>query len=192
MELFGGNELEQTAMEIAGCLNYSSSPWESEKADVYERQIYFRSKQISHYRGEVTSTQQKSRLSENDGWVVEEVMTFHGIPLSDYFNVRNANRSKSSLNYRKVLYPFLVCFSHFVFLLNLWPFIVLSTFQVRLKYHIEDDPKGMGCNVQAYLGIAWLKCTKQKKRFTKNIFSNMQERLKVMFSIVEKEYASAK
>ncbi|KAK1395434.1 C2 and GRAM domain-containing protein [Heracleum sosnowskyi] len=149
MELFGGNELEENAMEMAGCLNYSYTPWESEKADVYERQVYFRSKQISQFRGEVKSTQQKSRLSDNDGWVLEEVMTFHGIPLSDYFNV-------------------------------------------HLKYHIEDDPRGMGCNVKADLGIAWLKGTKQKKRFTKNIFSNMQERLKVMFSIVEKEYASAK
>lgn len=87
MELFGGNELEQKAMETAGCINYSQSPWESEKADIYERQIYFRSKQISQYRGEVTSTQQKSRLSDIDGWAIEEVMTFHGIPLSDHFNV---------------------------------------------------------------------------------------------------------
>ncbi|KAL1832325.1 hypothetical protein ACET3Z_001976 [Daucus carota] len=139
MELFGGNELEQKAMETAGCINYSQSPWESEKADIYERQIYFRSKQISQYRGEVTSTQQKSRLSDIDGWAIEEVMTFHGIPLSDHFNV-------------------------------------------HLKYHIEDDARGMGCNVQVFLGIAWLKGTKQKKRFTKNIFSNMQEKLKLFLS----------
>lgn len=87
MELFGGNELEQKAMETAGCLNYSHSYWHSEKADVYERNVYYRSKQISQYKGEVTSTQQKSRLSDKDGWVIEEVMTFHGIPLGDYFNV---------------------------------------------------------------------------------------------------------
>lgn len=133
MELFGGNELEQTAMEMAGCLNYSSSPWESEKADVYERQIYFRSKQISHYRGEVTSTQQKSRLSENDGWVVEEVMTFHGIPLSDYFNVRNANRSKSSVNYRKSDVPFFSLFLAFCFPFELMAIYCLVNLPGSLK-----------------------------------------------------------
>lgn len=88
MELFGGGELERIVMEKAGCLNYSCSPWESEKPDVYERQIYYRfDKSISRYRGEVTSTQQRSPLSNGNGWVVEEVMTLHGVPLGDYFNV---------------------------------------------------------------------------------------------------------
>ncbi|KAK1350624.1 C2 and GRAM domain-containing protein [Heracleum sosnowskyi] len=148
MELFSGNELEQKAMETAGCLDYSHSSWHSEKADVYERNVYYRSKQISQYKGEVTSTQQKSRLSDKDGWAVEEVMTFHGIPLGDYFSV-------------------------------------------HLRYHIEDfSSKSMGCNIQAFLGISCLKRTNQKSRFTKNVISNLQERLKVIFSVVEMEYAS--
>ncbi|KAL1804109.1 hypothetical protein ACET3Z_032756 [Daucus carota] len=150
MELFSGNELEQKAMETAGCLNYAHSPWHSDKADVYVRTVYYRSKQISQYKGEVTSTQQKSRLTDKDGWLIEEVMTFHGISLGDYFNV-------------------------------------------HLRYNIEDFPsKSMGCNVQAFLGISWLKRSRQKNRFTKSIISNMQERLKVMFSVVEMEYASKK
>lgn len=76
-------------MEKAGCLNYSYTPWELEKADVYERQIYYRfDKCISRYGGEVTSTQQKYPLFDKKGWLVEEVMTLHGVPLGDYFNVR--------------------------------------------------------------------------------------------------------
>lgn len=75
-------------MEKAGCLNYSHTPWESEKGDVYVRQIYYRyDKRVSQYRGEVTSTQQKSCLSDKNGWLFQEVMTLHAIPLGDYFNV---------------------------------------------------------------------------------------------------------
>ena len=88
MELFSGGELDRKAMERAGCLNYSCSPWDSERADIYERQIYYRfDKRVSRYRGEVTSTQQKSPLSDKNGWLVEEVMTLHGVPLGDYFTV---------------------------------------------------------------------------------------------------------
>lgn len=95
-------------MEKAGCLNYSYTPWESEKPDIYERQIYYRfDKRISRYRGEVTSTQQKSALPDRDGWLVEEVMTLHAVPLGDYFNVL-------------ILPHFLLCFPIFLyFLLNL-------------------------------------------------------------------------
>ncbi|KAH7545408.1 hypothetical protein FEM48_Zijuj01G0090400 [Ziziphus jujuba var. spinosa] len=88
MESFTGGELEQKVAERAGCLNYSSSPWELEKDDVYERQIYYRfDKHISHFSGKVTSTQQKSPLPDRNGWLVEEVKTIHGVPLGDYFNV---------------------------------------------------------------------------------------------------------
>lgn len=89
MELFRGSEIDRRVMERAGCLNYSHSPWESEKQDVYQRQLYYKfDKRISRYRGEVTSTQQKSRLSGKNGWLIEEVMTLHGVPLGDFFTVR--------------------------------------------------------------------------------------------------------
>ncbi|XP_047941565.1 C2 and GRAM domain-containing protein At1g03370-like isoform X2 [Salvia hispanica] len=143
MELFRGSEIDRRVMERTGCLNYTHSPWESEKADVYQRQLYYKfDKRISRYRGEVTSTQQKSRLSGKQGWLIEEIMTLHGIPLGDYFTV-------------------------------------------------EDLPsRSVGCSIQVYFGIAWLKYTRHQKRITKNIVSNLQDRLKVMFSVLEKEYVS--
>ncbi|KAK0596628.1 hypothetical protein LWI29_017511 [Acer saccharum] len=147
MELFAGGELDRTVMEKSGCLNYSCSPWDSENPDVYERQIYYRfDKSVSRYRGEVTSTQQKSRMSNGNGWLVEEVLTLHGVPLGDYFNL-------------------------------------------HLRYQGEDTPSKPGCSVHVFAGIAWLKSTRHVKRITKNIIENLEERLKVMFSIVEKEFA---
>ncbi|KAM7506377.1 hypothetical protein LguiB_005281 [Lonicera macranthoides] len=151
MELFSGSDLDRRVMEKAGCLNYSHSPWEFEKEEVCQRQTYYKfDKCISRYRGEVTSTQQKSPILDRNGWLVEEVMTLHGVPLGDYFSL-------------------------------------------HLRYQIEDLPsRSMGCNVQVSIGIAWLKSTKHRKRITKNILSNLQERLTIMFSIVEKEFVSSK
>lgn len=148
MELFGGGELERKVMEKSGCLVYSFSPWELVKADICMRQIYYKfDKRISQYRGEVTSTQQKSSLPEKNGWLVEEVMTLHGVPLNDYFNL-------------------------------------------HLRYVVEDLPKLKGCNVQVLFGISWLKSTRHQKRITKNITSSLQDRLKIMFGVVEKEFTS--
>lgn len=87
MELFSGGEVDRRVMERTGCLNYSCSPWELDK-DVYERQVCYKfDKRISSYKGEVTSIQQKSSLPEQNGWLIEEILTLHGIPLGDYFNV---------------------------------------------------------------------------------------------------------
>ncbi|KAL3643312.1 hypothetical protein CASFOL_014127 [Castilleja foliolosa] len=146
MELFRGSEIDRRVMERAGCLNYSHSPWESENPDVSQRQLYYKfDKRISRYRGEVTSTQQRSRLSGRNGWLIEEVLTLHGVPLGDYFTL-------------------------------------------HMRYQVEDLPsRSVGCNVQVDFGIAWLKFTRQQKRITKNIVSNLQERLKVMFSVLEKD-----
>ncbi|KAL6197793.1 hypothetical protein ACLB2K_027587 [Fragaria x ananassa] len=146
VELFGGGDLDRRVMEKAGCLNYSHTPWESEKGDVYVRQIYYRyDKRVSQYRGEVTSTQQKSGLSDKNGWLFQEVMTLHAIPLGDYFNV-------------------------------------------HIRYQIEDTPPG--CQVKVSFGIEWLKSTKHQKRITKNVLKNLQDRLKVSFAVVEKEFTT--
>ncbi|XP_010245025.1 PREDICTED: C2 and GRAM domain-containing protein At1g03370-like [Nelumbo nucifera] len=147
MELFGGGYLDRKIMEKVGCLNYSYTPWEREKADIYQRQICYKfDRHVSHYSGEVTSTQQKSPLSERNGWTVEEVMTLHGVPLGDYFTL-------------------------------------------HLRYQIEDLPsRSNECNVQVFFGIAWLKSTRNQKRITENILSNLQYRLKMMFNLVEKEF----
>lgn len=97
MELFSGSELERRAMDRAHCVNYSTSPWEFEKPDVYQRQTYYKFDiSVSRYGGEVTTSQQKSRLTDRNGWLVEEVMTLHGVPLGDYFTVCNYT---SFLNY---------------------------------------------------------------------------------------------
>ncbi|MCH90003.1 C2 and GRAM domain plant-like protein, partial [Trifolium medium] len=81
MELFSGGELDCRVMEKSGCVSYSYTPWVSENNDVYERAVYYKfEKRISRYKVEVTSTQQKSLL-EGKGWLVEEVMNFHGVPL---------------------------------------------------------------------------------------------------------------
>jgi hypothetical protein len=87
MELFSGGELDCRVMEKSGCVSYSYTPWVSENNDVYERAVYYKfEKRISRYKVEVTSTQQKTLL-DGKGWLVEEVMNFHGVPLGDYFNV---------------------------------------------------------------------------------------------------------
>ncbi|XP_010542178.1 PREDICTED: C2 and GRAM domain-containing protein At1g03370 [Tarenaya hassleriana] len=149
MELFGGGELDRKAMERAGCQSYSCSPWESEKADVYERQTYYRDKRISRYRGEVTSTQQKSLLLDRSGWLVEEVLTIHGVPLGDYFNL-------------------------------------------HLRYQVEDLPsRPKTTYVRVFFGIEWLKSSRHQKRVTKNILVNLQDRLKLTFGFLEKEYGSS-
>ncbi|XP_057537720.1 C2 and GRAM domain-containing protein At1g03370-like isoform X1 [Amaranthus tricolor] len=143
MEIFSGGVIERRVMEKTGCLNYTCSSWELEK-DVYERQVCYKfDKHISRFKGEVTSTQQKSPLADKTGWLIEEVLTLHGIPLGDYFNL-------------------------------------------HLRYQIDD--RSTGCFVKVSFGIAWLKSTKHQKRISKNILSNLADRLKVMFATVEKEY----
>lgn len=88
MELFRGSEIEERVMEGAGCLNYSHSPWESDKSGVHQRQLYYKlEKCIPLYKGEVASTQQKLRLSVKNGWLVNELMNLQGLPLGDNFSV---------------------------------------------------------------------------------------------------------
>ncbi|WOL12096.1 C2 and GRAM domain-containing protein [Canna indica] len=87
MRLFDGSSLEQRVMEKVGCVDYSISPWEEIKTDVYQRQVQFKlDKNRSRY-GEVTSTQQKSPLCDKNGWLIEEVMALQGFLLGDYYNV---------------------------------------------------------------------------------------------------------
>ncbi|XP_077237557.1 C2 and GRAM domain-containing protein At1g03370-like [Tasmannia lanceolata] len=66
-------------------------------------------------------------------------------------------------------------------------------FSLHLKYQVEDLPtRSKACNVQVFLGIAWLKSTRHQKRITKNVMMRLAERLKEMFSIVEKEFMPGK
>lgn len=189
MELFGDSDLDRRVMERAGCLNYSHSPWESEKLDVYQRQLYYKfDKRISRYRGEVTSTQQKSRNPDRNGWLVEEVMTLHGVPLGDYFNVRTLPH----FLFIVYLVKSALIFRSFSWLVS--PYVkLMRVLQLHLRYHVEDTSgRSTGCSVQVYFGMAWLKYTRHQKRITKNILSNLLERLLVMFSVLEKEFVNRK
>ncbi|XP_074573271.1 C2 and GRAM domain-containing protein At1g03370-like [Curcuma longa] len=88
MGLFDGSSLEQSVMKKIGCVDYSVSPWESIKGDIYQRQVHYKmDKSLSRYGGEVTSTQQKSPVAHKKGWLIEEVMVFQGVLLGDYFNI---------------------------------------------------------------------------------------------------------
>eukprot|EP00268_Persea_americana_P049000 TRINITY_DN5216_c1_g1_i2.p1 TRINITY_DN5216_c1_g1~~TRINITY_DN5216_c1_g1_i2.p1 ORF type:complete len:979 (+),score=219.75 TRINITY_DN5216_c1_g1_i2:28-2937(+) len=151
MELFSGGYLERKVMEIVGCVDYSCTPWELVKSDVFQRQICYKfDKRVSRYGGEVTSTQQKSPGSGRKGWVIEEVMALQGVPLGDYFSL-------------------------------------------HLRFQVEDLPaRSKSCNVQVFLGIAWLKSTKHQKRISKNVLSKLSDRLKEMFTVAEKELIQGK
>lgn len=88
MEMFDGGKLEQKVMEISGCLYYSTTPWEPFKEDVLERRLSYKfNRHISVFGGEVTCTQQKAAISNGEGWILNEVMAFHGVPFSDHFRV---------------------------------------------------------------------------------------------------------
>lgn len=177
MEIFGGEDLERKVMEKVGCLNYSSTPWESEGPDVFERQIsYSFDKRISRYKGAVTSSQQKTRLSDRNCWLIEEVMTLHGVPIGEYFNVWTLSLSILSG----------LCSICDWRMKNLY-----FVSQLHLRYQVEESAsQSKGSNVQVFFGIAWLKSTKNQKKMTKNILSNLQDRLKAMFVTIEKEFAS--
>lgn len=88
-----------------------------------------------------------------------------------------------------------LCIHISLFLFSSFPVAFLTvhnaSLQLHLRYQVEDLPsRSVGCNIQVLSGIAWLKFTRQQKKITKNIMSNLQDRLKVMFSVLEKEYVS--
>ncbi|KAJ3677545.1 hypothetical protein LUZ60_003269 [Juncus effusus] len=89
MEAFEGEKLEKRVMSGVGCLNYSSSEWESVRTDAYQRHTHYKfAKDLSPNGGEVTSTQQKTLLGEGrKGWVIDEVIELQGVLLGDFYNI---------------------------------------------------------------------------------------------------------
>lgn len=88
MEMFDGGRLENRIMEKSGCLNYVTTSWEPIKPGVFERKLSYRFNcHVSIFGGEVTCTQQKSPLPNDEGWIVNEVMLLHDVPLDDHFRV---------------------------------------------------------------------------------------------------------
>uniref|UniRef100_A0A0D9YNU8 C2 and GRAM domain-containing protein n=1 Tax=Oryza glumipatula TaxID=40148 RepID=A0A0D9YNU8_9ORYZ len=64
---------------------------------------------------------------------------------------------------------------------------------IQLKYQMTSTSlKPSTCSIQVLLGIAWLKGAKQQKKVVKNVMSNSANRLREIFSEVEKELASKK
>uniref|UniRef100_A0ACD5YNW5 Uncharacterized protein n=1 Tax=Avena sativa TaxID=4498 RepID=A0ACD5YNW5_AVESA len=64
---------------------------------------------------------------------------------------------------------------------------------IQLKYHMMSTSlKPNSCSIQVMLGIVWMKGTKHQKKATKNVMSNSTNKLKEIFSEVEKELSSRK
>ena len=88
MKMFEGGHLERKVMAKSGCLGFITTQWEELKPDVYERQLSYKfNHDVSIFGGEVKSTQRKSPLKDEQGWVVNEVMALQDIPFSDHFRV---------------------------------------------------------------------------------------------------------
>ncbi|KAB5525037.1 hypothetical protein DKX38_022786 [Salix brachista] len=101
MEMFDGGKMEHEIMEKSGRLSYAATAWESVKPGVFERHITYRFKyHISIFGGEVTCTQHKSPLGNDEGWIVNELMAIQDVPFADHFhgNLRY-QIEKSSLAY---------------------------------------------------------------------------------------------
>lgn len=150
MGIFEGGPLERRIMEKVGCMDYSVTAWEPVRADAHQRQVHCRlDKKVARRDGEVMSTQQKSPLPDKNGWLIEEVMTFEGIPVGECFNL-------------------------------------------HIRYQLEQNSsKQKSCSVQVFIGMAWLKSCKNRKKITQEVASKLSSRLKKIFSQLEKELIPA-
>jgi len=150
MGIFEGGHVERRIMEKVGCMDYSVTSWEPVRADVHQRQVHYRlDKKVMGREGEVMGTQQKSPLPDKNGWLIEEVMTFEGIPVGEYFNL-------------------------------------------HVRYQLEQTAsKPKSCAMQVFIGMAWLKSCKNRKKITQEIASKSSSRLKKIFSQIEKEFIPA-
>ncbi|KAF5730889.1 C2 and GRAM domain-containing protein [Tripterygium wilfordii] len=88
MEMFNGGLMEHKIMEKSGCLNYATTAWEPVKPGVLERRLSYKfNRHVSIFGVEVTCTQQKSSMTNDEGYIVNEVMVLHDIPFGDHFHV---------------------------------------------------------------------------------------------------------
>ncbi|XP_006656035.1 C2 and GRAM domain-containing protein At1g03370 [Oryza brachyantha] len=66
-------------------------------------------------------------------------------------------------------------------------------FNLHIRYQVEQvASKPRTCNVQASIGISWLKSCKNKKKIAQEVSSNASSRLKKIFNLLEKECSPAK
>ncbi|XP_073124077.1 C2 and GRAM domain-containing protein At5g50170 isoform X1 [Henckelia pumila] len=95
--MFDGGDLEHRVMTKSGCLNYVTTTWEPVAPEIQERQVSYKfSRHISIFGGDVASTQQKSPLENEGGWVVNEIMTLRDVPFGDHFRVHVKYQIKNS------------------------------------------------------------------------------------------------
>lgn len=157
-------------MSKSGCLNYVTTMWEQATPELQERRVNYKlSRRISNFGGEVTSTQQKSPLPDDSGWVVNEIMTLHNVPLSDHFRVS----SEKCSNFR------LFCSSNDS---------SSSLVQVQFRHHIEKSSfTHNSCRCDVYIGIMWLRNSMFESRITKNIIDKFTHRSEEILQLLERE-----
>ncbi|KAJ8772275.1 hypothetical protein K2173_027452 [Erythroxylum novogranatense] len=87
MGMFEGGSMERKIMEKSGCLNYTTTAWESVKSDILERHVSYKfNRHVSVFEGEVTCTQQKISIPNDEGWVLNEIMVLNDVPFGDHFH----------------------------------------------------------------------------------------------------------
>ncbi|KAL5544117.1 hypothetical protein UlMin_007901 [Ulmus minor] len=98
MESIDGGKLEHKVMEKSGCLNYTTTAWEPYNSNVFERRVSYKfNRHVSVFGAEATCTQQKFPIGNGEGWILNEVMTLQGVPLSDHFRVHFRYQIERSL-----------------------------------------------------------------------------------------------
>ncbi|KAL5699948.1 hypothetical protein ACHQM5_025463 [Ranunculus cassubicifolius] len=66
-------------------------------------------------------------------------------------------------------------------------------FTLQIRYQVEHlSSRSKSCNIQVFLGVTWIKSSRHQKRIAKNIQSSLTDRLKGMYSEIEKEFSSGK
>uniref|UniRef100_A0A453RDH5 VASt domain-containing protein n=1 Tax=Aegilops tauschii subsp. strangulata TaxID=200361 RepID=A0A453RDH5_AEGTS len=65
-------------------------------------------------------------------------------------------------------------------------------FNLHIRYQLEQtSSKQKSCSVQVFIGMAWLKSCKNRKKITQEVASKLSSRLKKIFSQLEKELIPA-
>lgn len=99
MEFFEGGKLEHRVMEKSGCLNYTTTPWKFVKLGIVQRHISYQfDHSVSIFEGKVTCIQQKFPVtggSDEEEWIVNEVMSLQDVPFGNCFRVCNATKNCS-------------------------------------------------------------------------------------------------
>lgn len=182
MDFFEGGELEHRVMEKSGCLNYSTTPWEFVRPDIFQRCISYQfNHSISIFEGRVTCIQQKHPMaagSVEEEWVLNEVMSLHDVPFGDHFRV-----CEDKSTHLVLLCSFLLRTS---MMISADPFS--DILQIHFRYCFEDSVLAKdACKCKAFYGITWLKNVKIQQKIARNIAEEFEHRLKVMFEMVERE-----